>query len=494
MILLAACSEPPLPPETAGYDRLTLAGPAAEEDRFWGAGVVVFDADGDGDLDLVAPGPHTTRYFAQQDGAFVEQLAVLPTADTAFAVGGAAADLDGDEDLDLVISRWGPEDLVWFNEGGRFVARATGIEIASHSQSASFGDADLDGDLDLAIAGHGEVEGGEQVIIPGPSDGTRLWVNDGAGGFTDRPDLLTDDVRDGYAYVVGWTELDGDPLPDWIVANDYPVFLPTAGAVQGPDGFAVATGLGLVQRAAGMGLAMDDVSGDGVDDFLIPVWDRLLYLRSAAGGVWTESALAAGLQVPERAEPWIGWGAEWADLDLDGDLDGVVAFGHLDTLAPLTAGGASAENAELQRLAVYWNGGAGFTEDAAAVGLDDLGVWRGFVVADLDRDGTPDLVRRDLRGDIVIDLAPASDRGWLRVIPEPPSRAPGAVVTIGIGEQVQRRVVHAGGTSLASGGPPEVWFGLGEAQEVDWIEVHWPDGAVERVGATATGEVRVRRP
>lgn len=506
MVWLFACAPPdggaPLP---ASYTHTVLPGDAAEDHRFWGAGVLAFDADGDGDLDLILPGPHETRYLRLDGREYVEVLQM----ETSFAVGGAAADIDGDADLDVVITRWGPEDLLWRNDGGVFVLVDAAFSIPSHSQSASFGDVDLDGDLDLAIAGHGEVEGGDQIVIPGPSDGTRLWRNDGTGTFVDASDALSNEVRDGYAYVVGWTELNGDGLPDWIVANDYPLYRPTLAARQ-DDTFVVAEGLGLVQRAAGMGLAIEDVNGDQVDDYLIPVWDRVLLLRSSPGGVWVDAAASAGLVPPPRAEAWVGWGAEWADLDLDGDLDAVVAFGHLDVLAPLTAGGGSSANAELQRFAVYRNDGERFAEVAPELDLDQTGVWRGFAVADLDRNGAPDLVRRDLDGDVWVDWAAEPSAGWVRVIVDPPAQAVGATVTIGLApsaqpvhggapltaaspELVLRRVIHAGGTSLASSGPPEALFGLGAATAPEWIEVRWPNGVVRRVQGAA-GEHHISGP
>ena len=38
------------------------------------------------------------------------------------------------------------------------------------------------------------------------------------------------------------------------------------------------------------------------------------------------------------------------------------------------------------------------------------------------------------------------------------------------------RRIHAGGTSIASSGPPEAHFGLGDVQTVDAMTIYWPDG------------------
>jgi hypothetical protein len=56
------------------------------------------------------------------------------------------------------------------------------------------------------------------------------------------------------------------------------------------------------------------------------------------------------------------------------------------------------------------------------------------------------------------------------------------------------RTVTAGSTSFASGGTPELHFGLGEAERVDRIVVTWPDGAVSTYGPVATRQrLRIAR-
>jgi hypothetical protein len=47
--------------------------------------------------------------------------------------------------------------------------------------------------------------------------------------------------------------------------------------------------------------------------------------------------------------------------------------------------------------------------------------------------------------------------------------------------------VQSGSTSLFSGGPPEVLFGLAELDRVD-VEIRWPDGEVQRLDRVRTGQ------
>lgn len=500
-----ACGGPPTAPEpevvtcadpgaraAAAFDAITLEVGPADEHRFWGAGVVVVDVDADGDLDLFAPGPHDATLFRNDAGAFTADPGALPEADWERAVGAVAGDLDGDGDPDLVVTRWGGEDLLLINVDGSFVAEEAAFSIPSHSQSPTLADVDADGDLDLAIGGHGPVTGGEEIVVDAPADPTRLWLNAGDATFTDGSARLTDAIRDGYTFVVGWTDLDADDHPDWLVANDYPVWEPTFGAVQQADGtFAAAEGRGLEWTVAAMGLGIEDVNGDGADDFLMPIWDDVAAPFST-GGPWVDRADALGLVPPPHDGTWVGWGGAWVDLDLDGALDAAIGFGHLDTVGEVGPRGGLTENELDQGFATYLQRDERF--ELTDLGLEQLGVWRGFVTADLNRDGWPDLVRRDLAGRVVVDLSRCGEARWLTVAPEPASAAVGAEVTVTWDGGALTRTVRAG-MSLASGGPPEVSFGLGTVDEVQRVTVVYPDGETVSVGPTPTRRrIVVRRP
>ncbi|HKB07468.1 MAG TPA: FG-GAP-like repeat-containing protein [Candidatus Polarisedimenticolia bacterium] len=83
-------------------------------------GVLLFDADNDGDLDLFAAGSTLLFYLNDGRGRFAEAsagagLAQIPVKD---GRGAAAADLDGDGDLDLVVTQNGGPPILLRNEGG----------------------------------------------------------------------------------------------------------------------------------------------------------------------------------------------------------------------------------------------------------------------------------------------------------------------------------------------------------------------------------------
>ncbi len=132
-------------------------------------GVAWGDMDADGDRDLAVAMPSgRARVYENLGGALAFSLRQdqgWQSFDVLEATGVAWGDADGDGDLDLAFSVAADEgfepSVVFENEGGRLSDRpawstpdtrpATGT--AQKSQAVAWGDADGDGDLDLALAG-----------------------------------------------------------------------------------------------------------------------------------------------------------------------------------------------------------------------------------------------------------------------------------------------------------------------------------------------------
>ena len=125
---------------------------------------------------------------------------------------------------------------------------------------------------------------------------------------------------------------------------------------------------------------------------------------------------------------------------------------------------------------------------------------RGAVEIDFDNDGDPDIAtteHNDLPSLLRCDLQ--KKRHWLavRVIGNParkvPLDAPGAIVTVAVGDKKIRRL-RLLGSSFMSSEDPRLLFGLGEHEQADWVEVAWPNGEKtrrERVPADQLIEIRL---
>ncbi len=451
------------------FERRASAAPPSSMRYLWSSGILVGDLDDDGFHDIVAPAePYAQLFHGRAAG--VTPSSLLRPFDLSFGAGGTLADYDGDGDLDVLLTRFERPDRLLRNEGdGRFTdaTESAGLGDAGPSTCSAWGDVDGDGDLDLFIGRYGDLlaDGG-----PAPS---KLYENIG-GAFIDRSEQLPAEVQTRWTRMAGWHDLDLDGRPELLVVNDLgepSALLWNRGGQLVPDDG--TSGFGQAVRGAGLGVA--EMDGDGVPDLLVTEWGRMSLLLSGGNEGWVDHASVRGLRSDVGRQQEVPWGAELADLDNDGDLDALVAFGHLEV------DGHDWYNPEEQPDAVFLQGDDGsFVDVGEAWGMADRGVGRGFVVVDLDRDGFLDVVKRDLVGPSVMYLSRCDESAWLRMELRQPGRhngfAVGATVTVWADGVRQQRTVLAGGTGFGSGGPPEVHFGLGDIDAVDRIEVRWPDG------------------
>jgi hypothetical protein len=125
--------------------------------------------------------------------------------------------------------------------------------------------------------------------------------------------------------------------------------------------------------------------------------------------------------------------------------------------------------------------------------VDEVEDSRAVVPVDLDGDGALDLVLGNNDAEPTIYRNRAATGHWLEldlVGTESNRDAVGAVVRTTVrlpeGDKTLLRQVEAG-SGYASQGPLTLHFGLGGADRVEEIEIHWPSGAVERFGPAAGG-------
>src|SRR5207237_1088238 len=163
---------------------------------------------------------------------------------------------------------------------------------------------------------------------------------------------------------------------------------------------------------------------------------------------------------PAFGKTFTGWGASWVDLDLDGNLDLVLANGGI----PVTNLTRNAQLIQvLENMGAFLGSASQFTDGTALVGGKHLPrvVGRGLTTADFGNNGRMDIAINTIGGKLEL-LRPTGAVGhWLAV--RLARFSPGAVVTAVLpdGRRLVREV--QAGSSYLSSQDPRVHFGLGAA-------------------------------
>ena len=459
--LVLACSTSPRDtgPVPAAEPLSFAERPTAMTARFIGSvGSAWMDVDGDGrtDVALANRDSATTQVYRQTAEGFVR--VPLPLEREANSV--AWGDTDGDGVPDLMTGGTLLEHFRSDTAGGtlRLVPITAAAEFADTVNflswdAVAFGDADLDGDLDLLAARY------SRRHTPA------LFTNDGRGRFT--ADTVLAVGASGYLGGAHVTDLGGGAR---LLLTGSPLRDSTIGSFILRPG---STPRRLDPMAGGLGSSLADIDGDLDLDLFIGGWREAdtsrLYLND--GGTFRRTE-APALGLPKVL------GSAFGDLDNDGDLDLVLSTGYT----------------EPGRLHVFLADSGRF-RSVEVPGLSEVrGPLAGLVLIDLDRDGRLDLfVTSPLTPNRLLMSHASGDAGWLQVELSGPGTWGARVILETTDGRRQLRSVHQ---QSGYGGhtEPVAHFGLGTARPRR-VTVEWPTGAATRVDVGRANErIRVSRP
>ena len=128
-----------------------------------------------------------------------------------------------------------------------------------------------------------------------------------------------------------------------------------------------------------------------------------------------------------------------------------------------------------------------FVDVSGVSGVDAIGDGRGAVFADFDNDGDQDIFLVSLQGTAheLFRNNVGQDGGFVRVElvgTASGADAFGAVVRVATPVGTLTKI-KSGGSGFLAQHDPRLLFGLGSAPRADWVEVTWPSGQVDRIGA-----------
>ncbi len=468
-----------------------------------GAAAGDFDGDGWVDLYVTRVDAPNLLFMNQGDGTFSESGA-LRGVDLSFKSNGCTvADVDNDGDLDLYVLAFKDRNFLYINDGnGFFVERSCLYGLAMElpggaskcdgnstgpageidpalthrNTSASFGDIDGDGDLDVHV-----------LEWSGYQAYNRLFKQE-ANLFVDATVDAGALMSTVWGFSNGFADVDSDGMVDLLVAADFGTscLYMNSGSGQFLDETRPA-GVGMDEN--GMGSAIGDIDNDGdLDWFVTSIYDpdrtcddqgcnwgntgNRLY-RNDGSGVFEDFTDGAGV----RDGAW-GWGASFLDYDNDGDLDLAMVNGMVFPCIPYE----DPFNADVLR---FWdNDGTGVMREVGAqVGFDDTGSGKGIVVFDYDRDGDEDIFITNNAGHPKLYRNDGGNAAhWLRV-----SLRGVASNRFGVGSRIyvttpdgmQMREV-SNNTNFLSQNEVIAHFGTGQNEMVD-VRVDWPASGMSHV-------------
>ncbi|MFT5049149.1 MAG: hypothetical protein ACI8QZ_000539 [Chlamydiales bacterium] len=457
-------------------------------------GAIADDFDADGLYDILASTWHSgdpLRFFKNNgDGTFTDRTVEAGLSELLGGLNLLQADYDNDGDLDVFVLRGAwlrergrhPNSLLRNDGTGKFidVTFYAGLgDVHYPTQTASWGDYDNDGDLDLYVGNENS---------PAIRAASQLFENNGDGTFVDVAERAG--VQNfHFAKAVHWGDYDGDRYLDLYVSNEGE---PNRLYHNNGDGtFAdVASKLGVSGPLKSFPAWFWDFDNDGCLDIYVTsnCWTarpvaasyfkaatkeevNCLYRGDGAGG-FEDVAEQMGLTLIN-----LPMGSNFGDIDNDGFLDFYLGTGYpqFDGLMPNV---------------MYWNrGGKRFADVTVPSGLGHLQKGHAVAFADFDRDGDQDIFMQmggafpgDAFGDALFEN-PGFGNHWIqvRLVGTKSNRSGmGARIHCRITEgEVSRSVYrHVNSGATFGGNPLTQMIGLGQAEKIDLLEVYWPTSDV----------------
>jgi tetratricopeptide (TPR) repeat protein len=442
--------------------------------------LAVADVEGDRDLDLILGGQNeqAAAQVFLNDGTGQFSAGQLISD---FVVCLSCGDLDNDGDVDLWLGRAGG-DQIWLNDGQGQFALAPSDGVAGSdalTRVNPLADIDSDGDLDLLAfrCAVGEVPAAETGEKPAVSS---VYFSNTDGTYVDRASDLGLQCADTQVASVVYGDFDNDLDLDLIVFPRHGA--PTAW-------FNFRGGKSRVESGEAVGLKTHDVLSattgdpdkDGDQDLLLATPTGLrLYLNDGRFRFGEWDALATGCG---RIG---GTGAQFVDIDNDGDLDIVMGDARR---ADGSRGPALLTNTWPQFQFV----------DASELDHGNLlselqtGGAASSVAADFTGDGLCDILVADTKSPAQLIVNATQGGHWIAVdlagkrpqdkTARSNNSAIGARVEVKSGALFQQYAVGGSAGPVASL-PLRVHAGLGPHPNVEWLRVMWPDAILQ-------GEVEV---
>jgi tetratricopeptide (TPR) repeat protein len=450
------------------------------------------------------------QLYRNRRGQTLENVtAVAGLRDGGYSQGCASGDFNNDGFADLFIANIGQNQFFRNNGDGTF-SPMTLPESDRWTTSCGIADLTGDGNPDLYEVNHVVAAGVHQrmcrregVSVPcqGAADlhaeQDRLFAGDGTGAFADITEAAGIAAKDGLGLGLSLFRISEEQGLSVFVANDArPNFLYVHQGASGSSQFkeeGVLRGIALSgagKAQACMGIAAGDVDQNGTVDFLVTNFFadyNTLYLQQPVGFFQDGSA---GANLIESSFYKLGFGSQFLDADLDGDLDLVLTNGDVADF--------SSENRSrpyVQKPQLLQNVSSGVFEeqssDTAGTAFQRDLLGRGLARLDWNRDGRPDFAVSHIRSPAMLATNKTKTDGdflSVRLVGTDSPRIPvGAIVQVNAsGRTLHSQLMAGDGYQCCN--ENQLLIGIGAQPLPVHGTIAWPSGQVQTFTAT-TGRI-----
>lgn len=418
-------------------------------------GVAFGDYDGDGleDIYISRHNAPNLLYKALASGQFAEVAEQAGIAYPGTTTVSTWADIDNDGDLDLYLGNRDEPNILYLNNGdGTFtdISEQAGVQSGHRTRAVLFGDVDQDGFVDLYIA---------NMNAP-----NYLYHNNGNNTFTN---IIEQANAQDYGIAMGalFFDYDNDGDLDLYLTHDanQPNILYRNDGTGRFEDVSAASGANIA--AQGMGVDFADFNNDGFFDLYITNLYANALLLNNGDGTFSNIAQSAGV-----GDMGMGWGTVCFDYDNDGFAD--IYAANDSYFAPFPN-------------VLYRNRGDNtFEIVSTGTPLESMKGGYGIACGDVNADGRPDLLLANAGSQdgnqLFLNQVENGNRYLsLRLQGSSSNRsAIGARVKVEAGGRQYMRELCAG-SGYASQNSFRLHFGLGQAEQVERLEVRWPNGHLE---------------
>lgn len=478
-------------------------------------GMAIFDYNGDGlpdiffsnGADIPSLGKSSPKFWNRlyrNDGhlRFTDVTESAGVAGAGYSMGAAAGDYDNDGHPDLFVPSVN-RNVLYHNRGnGTFedVTERAGIRSGEWSVAAGWFDFDNDGKLDLWVV-HYSAAGMQDRFCGDLGKNIRvychpkffeplastLYHNRGDGTFEDVSKNSGVGAIAGRGMSVVFSDYDGDGFPDAFVTNDnMPNFLFHNRGNGTFEEVGLSAGVALTDRAqpvASMGADFRDYNNDGIPDIAVTTLagETFPLFRNIGKGLfedWTYGSKLGRLTAEHS-----GWGNGFVDFDNDGAKDLFVASSHVNDRVEAFESHVYKESNLLFR-----NAGGKFSDCTPDTMGAKRKAHRGAAFADLNGDGRVDVVVSAL-GELAEfwENTTGGVGNWIEFrLSGVRSNRDGIGARIHLGNQWNEMTSSVG---YASASLVPVHFGVGNAKQIEGVEIRWPSGTVQKLGRFSVNQV-----